>query len=265
VRRDRWWLGPALTAIGLGLFALYGTLRAFQGAHYWADPYLSPFYSPLLFANPELWGPSPVEHAWFGTIPGWLSGIWPNWLPLSPAFFILVFPGSFRATCYYYRKAYYRSFFATPAACGVCPIGQKHYRGETRLFLFQNLHRYALYAAIAFIGILTYDAFLALRRHGEWGVGVGTGVMFVNAWLLAGYTFGCHSFRHLIGGRLDRFASAAGVPGVPHRLWRGVSWLNARHMKFAWASLFWVAFTDFYVWAVSRGWITDWNTWGSEG
>jgi hypothetical protein len=263
VRTDRWWLGPVATAFGLGAFIVYATIRAFHGTHYFADPYLSPFYSPLLFANPEYWPGSPVGHSWFGAMPGWLSSIWPSWLPVSPAFFILIFPGSFRATCYYYRKAYYRSFFATPAGCAVCPIGQKSYRGETRLFLFQNLHRYALYASIPFVVILTWDGILALRKDGEWGIGVGTVMLFVNAALIAAYLFGCHSFRHLIGGRLDRFASAAGVPGVAHRIWRGVSWLNARHMKFAWASLVWVALADLYIWAVSKGWIADWNTWGS--
>ncbi len=262
MRGDRWWLGSALTVTGLGLFVIYSTIRAFMGTDYWADPYLSPLYSPVIFANPEYWAGAPVEHSWFGPLPGWLQTLWPSWLPVSPAFFILVFPGSFRATCYYYRKAYYRSFFGTPSGCAVCPIGQKRYQGETRLLIFQNLHRYALYAAIVFIGILTYDAFLSLRRDGEWGIGVGTMVLTLNAGLLGGYTFGCHSFRHLIGGRLDRFANAAGVPRLPHRVYRAASWLNARHMKFAWASLFWVGFTDFYVWSVSKGWITDWNTWG---
>jgi hypothetical protein len=36
-----------------------------------------------------------------------------------------------------------------------------------------------------------------------------------------------------------------------------VSKLNARHMQFAWVSLVWVAFTDFYVWMVATGHITD--------
>jgi len=36
---------------------------------------------------------------------------------LSPAFLILIGPLSFRLTCYYYRKAYYRSFWLAPVAC----------------------------------------------------------------------------------------------------------------------------------------------------
>ncbi len=265
-RSDRWWLGPLGTVLGLGIFVVYSTLRAFMGTDYFVEPYLSPFYSPLVYANSFYWVDAPADlasHALLGEMPQGLIDLWPTWLPfaLSPAFFILVFPGSFRATCYYYRKAYYRSFFATPAGCSVCPVKQKNYRGETRLLLFQNLHRYALYGAVVFIFILYADAFIALKKEGQWGIGVGTLVLFINATLLAGYTFGCHSFRHLIGGRLNRFASAAGVPRLSHKVWRFVSWLNERHMKFAWASLFWVGFTDFYIFAVSRGWISDLNTW----
>ena len=264
VRPDRWWVGPALTAGGLGFFVVYSTIRAFMGEHYLYENYLSPLYSPILFVGPDA-SASALDHAWFGILPDALRSVWPGWLPISPAFFILIVPGSFRATCYYDRKAYYRSFFASPPGCSVCPLSQKHYKGETRLLLLQNLHRYALYGAIVFIGILYYDAFLGLRRHVgdevQWGIGVGTIVLFLNATLLAGYTFGCHSFRHLIGGRLDRFSNAVGSPKLAHTVWRGVSWLNARHMKFAWTSLFWVGFTDFYVFAVSRGWITDLSTW----
>ncbi|MGA1203323.1 MAG: hypothetical protein ACO4BJ_10120 [Planctomycetota bacterium] len=118
VRTDNWKLGPLLTVAGLGAFVLYSTWRAFSGVHYWVEPYLSPFYSPLIYANPQHWAGSPIAHAWFGEMPQALIDAWPSFLPfaLSPAFFILVFPGSFRATCYYYRKAYYRSFFGTPPA-----------------------------------------------------------------------------------------------------------------------------------------------------
>ena len=269
-RTDRWWLGPLLTVSGLGAFVIYSTWRAFMASDYITGTYLSPFYSPLLWFTADLEGMTRLaaqKHSWFGaSIPQGLLDLWPSWLPfaLSPAFFILIFPGSFRGTCYYYRKAYYRSFFASPSGCSVCPVGQKKYNGETKLLLIQNLHRYALYGAIAFIFILYYDAFIALKNlDGEWGIGVGTFVLFMNATLLAGYTFGCHSFRHLIGGRFNRFATAAGMPRLSHKLWRGVTWLNERHSKFAWASLFWVGFTDFYVFAICRGWITDLNTWGA--
>jgi hypothetical protein len=257
-RNDRWWVGALLTALGLGAFGLYTAWAAFQGEHYWAGSYLSPFYSPLLFVDTAAVGSAPLEHAWIGAKPGW----WPSALPFSPAFFILMFPLAFRTTCYYYRKAYYRSFFGTPPGCAVGPVPQKKYRGETALLIWQNAHRYALYFAVLYIPILYYDAFLSLNRHGEWGIGVGTLVMVVNATLLGAYTFGCHSFRHLIGGKLDCFSCDRRAQ-MRHEGWKKVSWLNSRHQLFAWMSLFWVGFTDIYIRLTSMGIITDLNTWGS--
>jgi hypothetical protein len=257
VRSDRWWVGPLLTFLGLGGFVVYATWAALQGSHYYSAPYLSPFYSPLLYIDPLAAGSAPLAHAWLGEWPSW----WPAVLPSSPAFLVLVFPGVFRATCYYYRKAYYRSFFGTPPACAVGPVPRRGYRGETALLLFQNLHRYALYVAIAFIFILYYDAFMAFFRGGEFGVGVGSIVLLINPTLLAGYTFGCHSYRHLVGGGLDCF-SCDRASGLRYDVWRRVSWLNCRHMEWAWVSLFWVAFSDLYVRLVSMGILRDFSTWG---
>lgn len=257
MRTDRWWLGSVLTCVGLLGFILYSTWAAFQGAHYWHGSYLSPFYSPVIFVETTVPGAAPLEHSWFGLWPSW----WPDILPASPAFLILVFPGLFRFTCYYYRKAYYRAFTATPPGCAAGALPQAAYRGETRLLLFQNLHRYALYFALIFVVILYYDAFSAFFYHGQFGVGVGTVVLLINATLLAGYTFGCHSFRHLVGGKLNCFSCGTGCR-IQHGLWRRVSFLNGRHMQFAWVSLFWVGFTDLYIRLVSMGIIKDFNTWG---
>jgi hypothetical protein len=254
MRRDAWWLEPLWTGTGFALFSLYTTVVMLYGRHYYAAPYLSPMYSPPLFVDPTQPGSLPLDHAWIGELPSF--GFWPTVLPLTPAMFILIFPLSFRLTCYYYRKFYYRAYFASPPACAVNPVPQGRYQGETTLLLIQNLHRYALYAAIAFVLILSYDALLAFSKDGVLGFGVGTLVLTVNPILLGCYTFGCHSFRHLVGGRSD-------VQGPLQRwLWQRVSWLNARHMKFAWASMLWVWFADAYVRMVSVGWITDLNTWG---
>ena len=62
MRRDRWWIQPAIVFVILSSFLIYATWAAFQGNHYTSGPYLSPFYSP------ELFGDSP--HAWFGAKPG---------------------------------------------------------------------------------------------------------------------------------------------------------------------------------------------------
>src|SRR5262249_40938830 len=151
---------------------------------------------------------------------------------------ILAFPGLFRLTCYYYRKAYYRGFAASPPACAVVPSRSetKAYRGETGLLIFQNLHRYALYLAIPYVPILYADAVASFVRDGRFGVGVGSFVLLINASLLAGYTFGCHSLRHLVGGGVD--CMSCGVATVRYRIWKKASWFNAYHPRFAWASLF---------------------------
>lgn len=253
-RKDRWWVAPVAVLLGLSAFIIYATWAALQGAHYFADPYLSPFYSPVLFTVPTAPGAAPEGHAWLGLWPSW----WPSLLPASPAILILIFPGLFRFTCYYYRKAYYRAFTWTPPACAVAGLPRKNYKGETGLLVFQNLHRYALYPAILYIIILYYDAFFAFFRDGTFGIGVGTIVLLINATLLAGYTFGCHAFRHLVGGGTDCFSCSR----ARHGAWKRATFLNGNHQLWAWCSLFWVGFTDFYVRMVSMGYITDLNTWG---
>ena len=242
LRRDAWWIQPVVTALILGSFAIYATWAAWANRHFEWGPYLSPFYSPLINAG---------------------------WWPLSPAFLILVFPLGFRASCYYYRKAYYRAFFLDPVACAVGEP-RHNYNGETKFpFILQNVHRWFMYAAVAFIFILSYDVVLATRWpvHGvladgtmpgptEFGVGVGTLVMLANVILLSCYTFGCHSLRHLIGGNVDCFSCARGGK-MRFETWRGVSALNRHHQLFAWCSLFSVALTDVYIRLCAMGVIHD--------
>ena len=259
LRTDRWWLGPLLVLGGLSAFIVYATWAGFQAAHYYSAPYLSPFYSPVIWTDLSAAGHAPLWHAWFGEWPAW----WPSILPASPAMLILVVPASFRVTCYYYRKAYYRAFAGSPPGCAVVPLGKgkRTYKGETGLLIFQNLHRYALYLALAYIPILGFDAAVSFYRDGQFGVGVGSIVLTLNVVFLAGYTFGCHSLRHLIGGRYDCMTCERGKPQARYKLWKGVGFLNMRHQHFAWVSLIWVGFTDAYVRLVSMGIITDLNTW----
>ena len=77
----------------------------------------------------------------------------------------------------------------------------------------------------------------------SFGIGVGTLVLAVNVVLLGGYTFGCHSLRHLVGGFLDQFSKSP----TCYRAYACVGCLNRRHMLWAWMSLFWVGFSDVYV------------------
>ncbi|HET6260839.1 MAG TPA: succinate dehydrogenase, partial [Chloroflexia bacterium] len=177
---------------------------------------------------------------------------------ISPAIYILIFPLSFRLTCYYYRLAYYRAFFWDPPACAVPePLERRHYSGERQFpFILQNIHRYALYAALVFIVILAIDAIKGFFFEHGFGVGVGSLVLTINVILISLYTFSCHSFRHLTGGSVNCYSCTL-ASRTRHGMWKQISFLNARHSLYAWASLVWVAFTDLYIRSVAAGWITD--------
>lgn len=251
LRRDAWWALPLTTFVVLTTFIVYSTWAALQNAYYYAAPYLSPFYSPCLSKT--------CLHATFG------GGVPEFSVPLvgivSPAFLILWGPGVFRLTCYYYRKAYYRSFWLSPVACALPDAQRRGYTGETRFpLILQNFHRYAWYVAVFFIVMLTWDAVLAFRfpaggGGARFGIGVGTIVMWINVILLAGYTFSCHSCRHVCGGHVDVFSRAP----VRYRLWRVISRLNEHHPMYAWLSLFSVGLTDLYIRLVAMGVLRDWR------
>src|SRR6201997_2590289 len=231
-RRDPWWLELLPVVVLLGGFGIYATLRAFEGAYYHWGPYLSPFYSPLIDPG----------HRWW---------------KFSPALLILAGPLGFRATCYYYRKAYYRAFFLDPPACAVSEGGKRSYRGETSFpFILQNLHRWVLYLAFVFLAFLWRDAFRGFFFNDRFGIGVGSLVLLANIVLLTLYTFSCHSLRHLAGGKLDCF-SCTSFGSARHTAWGWLSRLNERHMLFAWMSLFSVGLADLYVRMVSAGYLKD--------
>jgi hypothetical protein len=247
-RRDAWWVVPAVVFTILSAFLVYATWAAFEGRNYTYGPYLSPFYSP------EIFGDSP--HAWFGPKPD----IWPAWLPFSPALLILPFPGLFRFTCYYYRGAYYKAFWADPPSCAVGEP-RKSYRGEHSFpLILQNIHRYFLFISLGFLVFLSYDVWLGMwftdpaTGQQEFGIGVGTLVLAANVVLLALYVLGCHSLRHVVGGRCDELGSDTRAT-----TYRCVTCLNRRHMLFAWCSLFSVAFADIYVRLCALGVWTDWR------
>jgi hypothetical protein len=276
-RRDAWWVGPVAVLAGLLVFFVYANIASLQGTNFeirkdkdgrvdWQNgdvvaPYLTPFYSPLLYDARS-------PHAWFHQA---TPAFWPGWFPFSAAMLILPFPGLFRLTCYYYRKAYYRAILADPPACAVGEM-RKSYWGENRLpLILQNCHRYALYFALLFLVFLLYDALVAfwwptdssgklLPNHAhQFGMGLGTLILLANWALLTSFTFGCNSLRHLVGGRFDCFSCPHNIAETRkgYRAWRFVSWFNERHQLWAWLSLFSVGFSDFYIRMCSMGVWTD--------
>jgi hypothetical protein len=239
-RRDRWWLAPLATGVGLGAFAVYSAIVALHGVNYRYEEdgasYLSPFFSPDL------------------------ESIFNVDLPFSPAILVLWAPLGLRATCYYYRKAYYRSYFLSPPACAVA--GRKGYSGESRFpLILQNSHRYFLYAAIVVLGFLWYDAGRAFvfetadGRH-EFGIGLGSLVLLLNVVCLSAFTFGCNSLRHLVGGRLDCFSCSRSAR-VRGKAYLRIGRLNVRHFEWAWISLATVALADLYIRLAASGVFDD--------
>jgi len=245
LRTDRWWLSPLLTVVGLVAWIVYAVVHAFMQKWYFVAEYnyLTPFYSPCVSL-----GCDPAA-AHFGRF---VPDVW--WLPY--ALVSLPFLGLFRFTCYYYRKAYYRSFWLSPPACAVAEP-HRRYTGETRApLLGQNWHRYFFYLAVILSAINTYDAIHAfIKSDGSFGFGLGNVILVVNVILLWAYTLSCHSCRHITAGRINNFSKHP----VRYKLWGFVSKLNAKHMQWAWASLVWIVVADGYIRLVSNGTFTDYH------
>jgi hypothetical protein len=236
LRKDRWWVAPLVSGLGLLAFLAYATWRAFENKYYFRDPYLSPFYSPCLAKScTDTAAPAiPIfSFAW-----------------ISPALYILLFPAGFRATCYYYRKSYYRSFWMSPPGCAVAEPHKK-YTGETRFpLIFNNAHRWFWYVAVVFAGILTWEAFSSFYEKGVgFHFGLGTVILLINAALIWGYTLGCHSCRHITAGKINSFSKHP----MRYKFWTFVSKLNARHGSWALYSMWWIMFTDLYIRLVAAG------------
>lgn len=263
-RTDAWQREPILAGLALLVFGAYALWRAFQNApsEVPGTNYISPLYTPYL---PHL------LHTFGINIPAW-EQVLPSgnlgWV-FSPALLILWIPIGFRATCYFYRRVYYRSFFTAPAACAVdvnpksplmALIGSgKKYTGE-KLFpmVLMNLHRYFFYLAALFIFLHAFDVIFSFFLPGLSGlrVGLGSFVVTLDVLLLAGYAFGCHSWRHIIAGRLDCFSSCS-MGGARHHAFERQGFLNRNHGLFGWVSLGWVMVADLYITAVSRGVFPD--------
>jgi hypothetical protein len=244
-RRDSWAVYPVVQALVFTICAGYLTFSGvlwgplFGPQYVEVDNYLSPLFSPLIL---------------FRDMPTWLS----------PGLLILWIPIGFRATCYYYRKAYYRFYFADPPGCAVGePTVHRKFALENALpFILQNLHRYLLYLAFIPLFFLWIDVFVGFLNPAEgtgaWQprIGLGGVVLLLNTVLLSGYSLSCHSLRHLVGGRIDCFSCTA-ARRVRYTLWQRLTDFNRNHMWWAWTSLITVTFADINVRALQAGLFTD--------
>jgi hypothetical protein len=229
LRRDTpWWAQPVAVVVVLVAFTGYSIWTSFfgPGPNHVSEHanYLSPFFSPLL----------------------WKTG------PVTPALWVLWAPLGFRATCYYYRKSYYRAFFWDPPGCAVGELRHR-YRGETKLpMVLNNLHRFFWYAAAIVVILLWVDAFASFDDNGHLYLGLGTLILLINAVLLSGYSLGCHAFRHAAGGGMDCF-SCSQSGRARFRLWRVATWFNGHHALWAWVSMLSVVGAEVYIRLLQAG------------
>jgi hypothetical protein len=268
LRKDKWWGTPRLYVILLTAWLAYGVVRAATQSNFFVPlyGYITPFASPCI-ANQC----ADVEVTLFnGTVSSGSAAELGTWLgnfpPLLPfAILTLPFLLLFRMTCYYYRRAYYRSFWRSPAACAVAEPHAK-YTGETRFpLIIQNAHRYFVYVAILISILNTYSAVISFMPHTvladgvaaegprHFGFGLGSLILTANVVFLWGYTIGCHACRHIVAGRLNNFSKHP----LRYRMWGLVTKLNNKHMQLAWTTLGTLVITDLYIALVAGGVIPD--------
>ena len=146
-KRLPWWVEPVSVVIVLSVLVLLVPHRAsFLPGEY--KDYLSPFYSP------------PIPH--------------PDWMPdfITAPMFIIWMPLGFRATCYYYRKAYYRAFFWDPPACqagaqeGAAQGRELQGEGRVRAQQRPQILFYASFVVLASCGTTRFLRFFRKVRSG---------------------------------------------------------------------------------------------------
>lgn len=228
-----YWIEPTFTIVAFSCFILYSLWAVMQPTGLYAN-YVSPYNSP------------PIG----------------NWLhvPFPPALLVAWIPLFFRGTCYYYRREYYRGFGAHPFGCATPERLGRRYGGERRFpWVFNNSHRYWWYLAVLVLIYIWVDTLHAFVFPEGWGIGVGSLLMLANAILLTLYTFSCHAFRHLAGGRRDCYAcpKAPQTPPARYRIWRRISEMNRYHGHYAWASMASVVLVDLYIRLLIAGVIPD--------
>jgi hypothetical protein len=252
-RIDSWWSQPLAMGIALTAALLYTFWRLF---FYDADISYALHGSTVMS---PIFSPNVLEWELFG-LKNWAATDAPEWV--NAAILVLWIPFGFRGTCYYMRRVYYRTFFASPTACWVDEpdinraIG---YKGEKRLFIFNNLHRYFLYAAMVILLIkwwdVTHTMHFESNAYNGYGVSIGTFVMAIEAFLLTMYVTSCHALRHLAGGMLDRWTT--GISRLRGKMFGKISVLNRSHGFWFWTSLAFVFLGDLWVLAVAEGRLND--------
>ena len=256
-RKDNWRAQPLAAAVALLGFIAYSSWRVFENQFYDTTRaaanaagaviphYLSPFYA------------IPTPETDFFTHGGLAA-------TFVSAFIALVIPVSFRASCYFCRRTFYRALFGDPSACAVKEVmARKSYTGERHLpFSLFNLHRYAFYAVLVLVVLHWFHLYEAFWfKSGDdgkahLGIGIGTLLLAIDTVALTLYVASCHSFRHLMGGFVNRFSADSGSRSR-YDLWKTITGLNEHHGRYFWLSLGSIWLADLYIRIVASGAIKD--------
>jgi hypothetical protein len=252
-RIDKWWMQPFWMAFALIVAVSYTALRVILwdgDIQYDNHRVTSPIFSP------------DVIHLFHLQTPSWMNS----------ALLVLWIPFGFRGTCYYMRRVYHRVFFQNPTACVVSKPEINYrigYKGETGLFVLNNIHRYMLYLAIIILSMKVFDVYQTMHFDGAdrgfgfsvgtldsgFGFSVGTLVLATESGLLFMYVGSCHAFRHLFGGSMNQWRG--GLSGIMGAIHIKITNINVNHAFWFWTSLAMVFLGDLFVWAVSEGVIRD--------
>ena len=228
LRTDRWWFEPAYTVVGpVGLVDLGHDPHARDQGLLLRRGRRLPLPDAVLLAlrlrrrAARGGGVRPVRCRTGPLVP---------YAAVSLPFLLL-----FRLTCYYYRRAYYRSFWLSPPACAV-PDGHK------------TLHRRdpvpARLPEPAPVRLLRRRADLAGQHLGRdpcrsrapsgFGFGLGNVILLVATWCCCGRT---PPPATPAGTSSAAGSSTSPSTRVRYRAWTFVSKLNTRHKELAWITL----------------------------
>src|SRR6185369_2681555 len=154
---------------------------------------------------------------------------------------------------YFVPQYHYLTPFYSPCVSGECVPGSSTL-GQW-IPAVPPIIPYAFVSLVFVLGfLLTYDVAQAFRGpDGNFGFGIGSLILLANVIFIWGYTLGCHTCRHITAGRLKNFSKHP----VRYWAWTKVSWLNTRHLQFAWISLGTLMLSDLYILLLASGAFSD--------
>ena len=190
MRADVWWTQPLLVFLGLSIFIVYSTWAAFQGHElfFWQLPLAIllagnfwRFAAQLVWAEADL--VAGLANFFSGATRSLGAGRISAHLLLLPRRLLQSLLG--RSAGMHRRRAAQNLSGANV-----------RFRSSCKTFIAT----FSISRCCSFSSRLRCLESDVVPIRTDFGIGVGTIVLAINVVLLGGYTFGCHSLRHLVGG-----------------------------------------------------------------